>query len=758
MVPPVAGFMRDTVGCTAPNDKFVRIDAKTSVRSHADRKAIRLILSTRREEARMSKSKAVTLAAARVTAEPREGVRPLDVVGRASAVPVRVVGRPHRYRTRAGRATADAATEGSRPVAEQIIRRALAVLVLAVATMMFNPTPASAHALLVSSSPTDGADLLAAPPSVTLTFDEQVLPESARLTLYSAQGTVLARSDSGTRAMMVAGPSGTGPATTLITSMPPMGQGAFALDWQVQSADDLHVSRGSIVFGVELAVSRSAVDRTGELPAAGSSLLRWSDLVVLALMLGSLLLRVATLPRVHLDDADRARWMQTCGRVFHATAGAAIITSAAVLVDAAGDLRQVGRVLTSTPFGHFWSVHLAGLTCVFLLSRHPRRRTGRALTWLAALAAVIGLAAGSHVSSGVDRPAAATLLGVHLAVTCGWAGSVLLLAVTAFQVSFRRQLALVLRAFAAPAAVCVALTVITGVALGARQVASADALISSTYGRILLVKVALTGAAALLGLKSYLQFRPTTPAGPLPPSGDRREDRVGGAAVNKRFARRAAAEGLTMVLILGAAATLSLGSPPRGPAFAPSPHDAQTPIVSQVDGLLLTLDLSPNTLGQNWARVTIDDTRRPARARISDVTLAMTGPGGQIVPARPLARIADSDRWQLGDIPVTESGRWQIVLTAWRPGLAPAVWNRSWIAAGRPGGPVTPILSDQPWGGELNLLALFLTVCFLGGALRWVRISRRRGAPSGTELVESAMDRDGPETLEASQLHQRSTT
>lgn len=629
---------------------------------------------------------------------------------------------PHRYR-------------GLPEVSPRNIGRALAVGAVVIATMMANPAAASAHALLVSSSPVDGADLSTAPPSITLSFDEQVLPESARLTLYSGQGTVLGRSGSGsgTGTMALVGTAGVTPTSTLVMSMPPLGQGAFALDWQVQSADDLHVTSGSIVFGVGLAVNRSAVDRTGPLPPAGSSLVRWSDLLALALMLGSLLLCVLALPRASLVDAERARWMRACGRVFHAMAGAAIVTSAGVLLDAAGDLGHAGQILTSTAFGRFWSVHLAGLICVFLLSRNPRRRMSRAVIMVGLLAAVTGLAAGSHVGTGADRPAAATLLGLHLAVGCGWAGSVVLLAVAAFHVSFRRQLPLVLQAYAAPAAACVALVAITGIALGARQVASADALITSTYGRILLVKVALTATAAALGLRSYLQFRGFRRPGPRSAPDDIPDDRVIGTVVRRQFARRVAVDALTFVLILGSAASLSLGSPPRGPAFAPAQKNGQNQIVGQVDGLLLTLDLSPNTVGENWARVAIDDTRRPARAWITDVTLAMTSPSGRVVTARALSRIDSSNRWQLGSIPVTESGQWQLDLTVLRPGLAPTSWHRNWITAAPPAVAVPPILSDRPWGRTLDLLALLLTVCCIGGVVGRARIGQRRRIARSTD-------------------------
>lgn len=610
------------------------------------------------------------------------------------------------------------------------MRRIVAVVVLVLATMMFAANAASAHAVLVSSSPTDGADLPTAPTSMTLAFDEQVLPESAEMILYSGQGAVLARSGAGAHPLGIVGDLGTGPSARLTVSLPPLGAGAFALDWQVQSADDLHRSTGSIVFGVGQAVGPSAVDRVGPLPAAGGTLLRWLDLVALAFLLGALLLAAGTVPRSTMGERQRVRWLDDGRQVVHFSAGIGVIMAVAVLIDSAGDVGLVGHIVTSTAFGHLWLVHVAGLVGVFVLSRRPTSRMGRVLILSAVLAAIAGLAAGSHVGTGGDRPLAAALLGIHLAAGCGWAGAVVLLTVATIRSRLREQVIAVVKAFAVPAASCVAVVVTTGLALGARQVASADALIGSSYGRILIIKLVLVAAAGLLGFSTYVRFRQV----------HGRDDPV----PQRRFARRTVLEGSVLVLVLGAAAALSLSSPPRGPAFAPAVPTPQTQLVTEVDGLLLTLDFSPGSIGDNWVRVAVDDTRRPARAPITAVAVALHGPAGQSLPARALTRAGASNRWQLGGIGFDQTGAWRVTLSISRPGLANATWQPVWTAGSRQSGVPGQVLSDRPLAALLDALAALLGLGCAGAAL----VARRRrrcavgaGAPDGQSVEKELVSR-----------------
>ena len=65
---------------------------------------------------------------------------------------------------------------------------ALWVMLLSGALLTVGAAPASAHAYLESSSPTDGASLVAAPTSIELRFSEHVVPESTEVTVEDTHG------------------------------------------------------------------------------------------------------------------------------------------------------------------------------------------------------------------------------------------------------------------------------------------------------------------------------------------------------------------------------------------------------------------------------------------------------------------------------------------------------------------------------------------------------------------------------------------
>jgi methionine-rich copper-binding protein CopC len=60
-----------------------------------------------------------------------------------------------------------------------MIRRAVAVVLLAGIALIAGQGTADAHAILVQSSPAAGSTLATAPAAITLTFDESVLVRAA---------------------------------------------------------------------------------------------------------------------------------------------------------------------------------------------------------------------------------------------------------------------------------------------------------------------------------------------------------------------------------------------------------------------------------------------------------------------------------------------------------------------------------------------------------------------------------------------------
>jgi copper transport protein len=595
-----------------------------------------------------------------------------------------------------------------------ITRRVLGVALLAAVLLGGHAAPASAHAILTHSAPVDGSTLDRAPTSLTLQFDEEVLTSSAVVTLRSGDGVRLASTGTGSADLAVTGPDED---TTLTVELPSLERGTYGVTWQVQSADDLHLTSGTVVFGVGEVVAARPTDRAGPAPDAASAAVHWLDLLAVAALVGAALMAMVVLPRAGITRATRRRLTATCWQISGWAAAFGSVLGLLVMLDAAGGPAQVGTIVTVTAFGKLWVVREALLLAVASLVLVSLRRWGTlrgrlrpAVAVLAVGASLVALAGSSHLGSAAGRPAAVALLSLHLAAGAAWAGGVLILVVLvavcrADSHAWRTPL---FRAFGVPAAVCLALIVTTGIAVTGRQVASVDALLTTAYGRILLVKVALVGVAGLLGLATAWSLR-------LP-------DRV----LVLGSTRRTWAEVAILAAVLAAAAALSVGTPARGPAFAPAIGTAQPKLAAQLSDLFETLDVAPNRVGQSWLRVSVDQTRRPEPAVVSGVFATLVDPDGQSGPSRALVRSELANHWELPGVDLTAPGGWEIIIGVQRQGRPDVVWRVSWTVSGGPAGAVPAVVSDRPWASVLDGLAVSMLVLTLLAALVSSRVVRRR--------------------------------
>jgi len=599
---------------------------------------------------------------------------------------------------------------------------AMLVAILSVAQAPY----ASAHAFLLRSTPIDGSTLDSAPASMTLTFDEDILLLSGSVTLRAADGSVLLRTGppAGTSAVgSKAGPE-------LVVGLPALGKGAYSATWSVRSADDLHPTTGTVSFAIGQVYVPGAVNRAGPAPPVLSSALRWLDLTGIALMLGAILLMVSAIPRSQISPGQKAALQTILWRVLTVTAAAELLLGVPVVISSVG-VTDVLAAVTSTRPGKLWLLREAGLAATSVSSLLVIRRKGSArpptITTVALMVGSLAAIAGSsHVGIGSDRPFALLLLLVHLSFAGAWAGAVLLLLLLlALERAggVRLPALALLRSFGAPAACCVAVASVTGIALAARQVASVDAVLTTTYGQILIVKVLAVLSAGLLGLRTTIRLRRS------------RLSRV--ASLSHGIALESAA----LLLTLAAAGALSVSTPARGPAFAPSITAGTAVVSAQRDGLLESATLAPNTVGQSWLRVDVSQTRRPARAPVTGVTASFLGPESPWSATKALTRTEIANRWELGGVSLTAAGNWRLTITVQRAGLPHTVWQPSWIVASNQAGARKPLISDRPWESALNDTALVIALLALGVGSIAVWIAGRRRLTNEHERPTQSKER-----------------
>lgn len=612
------------------------------------------------------------------------------------------------------------------------LRAALGVLAGALVLLVLAGSPASAHANLLDSNPADGALLDRAPGELVLHMSESVELAGTTVVITDGHGGQIA---AGPVRLRRGSATGTEEPSTLTVPLPPLPTDTYRVAWATLSSDDLHPTRGVVVFGVRRAVAAASAP-TDPPPGAAESVARAVGFVGLSAALGALVL-LALLRRTGpaagpaLDGARRRlRVTQAVG------AGIAVAADTALLVaqsagSGTGTLATAVRLLGSG-YGARWWCHeaaiLALLAAAALGARRDRRpEPGRRLP----AAGVIAVVAAIGVTAGLlGHPASAGPLWVavdaaHQCAAWIWTGGVLAAAVALLGRSGeRRALAgLVLRRFSAVAVAGVLVLAMTGLLLAGHAVASVDALLFSAYGRVLLVKIGLAVLVGAAGLVNTVLLH---------------RKRAGGPAARPLVAV-VCAEAVLGALLLGSAATLGSASPPSGSAWqaGPAPSTLST---SQADDLVESVAVTPNTPdGANFVTAQIFDTRKPAPAPVSEVTITLRSADGVVVSgtARPGsngAYVLPTDR--LG------AGQWRITVAVGRLGLATAVSTTDWDVRGGPAHR-TPVVSLDPLAPVLWTVALGVLGLAVATALVW-SVRRRTGSrvpsPAATDPDEREPD------------------
>jgi copper transport protein len=551
----------------------------------------------------------------------------------------------------------------------------------------------------------------------------------------------------------------------LTVALPKLGKGTYGLVWRVLAEDDGHRTGGVVVFAVG-----GAAAAPGNIPAAASAgaagtaatpvgvLLRWLGLSALAGLVGCLAVagpvlgrvRAASVPEAVAAGTRLARRRLLAVAAGCAAAAAAIgVTTLAVegqrAAGAGGDRtlgQAVSGLLTGTRWGHLWLVReaaLVALVAVILgirsrLDAPPTRRStvlpASAAALVLALACVEAL--GSHsVALESARAAAVAAYSLHVLTALLWLGAlpalVLVLVPRVAGLPPREVVRACRGPFSALIVISVTVLVVTGLYGAGRQVPEPGQLLSTTYGRTLLLKTALLAVVGGLGVanSALLHGRRLDRRGRLVRAPD-------GAAPSRRLIIAEASVG---VVLLAAAGLLAETAPPRPAAPAVSAAKPQA-YDTTVGDLVVSVSATPNRPGVNGFTVLATSSRRPPPAPVDGVTLKLGRPGES--GTLPLHQIEPGRYFGTGQLdsagPITitavirRAGERLAVTMPWRvsPKAVPP-------AVARPEHRLAPYVN----GLALCVLLLALSV----GVQRVMRRRRRQpgtGSPAPAEILEDA--------------------
>jgi putative copper export protein/methionine-rich copper-binding protein CopC len=414
------------------------------------------------------------------------------------------------------------------------------------------PGHAPVHGALARSVPAKNARLTEAPRTLRLTFTER--PELAFTNLH------LLGPDS---VEVELGPLRLDSARTVVTDIRgPLVAGTYVVAWQMAGADG-HPVRGRYSFSVAanasgLAGSRPATDTLGRTSAPGnrsgpptgraprttpraatfdpgaplSVVIRWLGFTALLAILGVVAFRWAVLGviqrRGHVERAAAALTQVASTRAASLGAVACMVLAVAALarlvaesyaMHGALEGQLVASMLVATSWGRAWMLQVA-MVVVALVGFEVARR-GRAAGWAMALIAALALAftpaLSGHAASAPRLTALAIVSdGLHLIGAGGWLGSLLVVVVIGIPAALALQetergtaVADLVSAFSPTALGFAGLVAVTGVLAAWLHIGSLPALLSSAYGRVLLVKLAILSVAAGTGAFNWLRVRPT---------------------------------------------------------------------------------------------------------------------------------------------------------------------------------------------------------------------------------------------------------
>lgn len=358
--------------------------------------------------------------------------------------------------------------------------------------------PVAAHAVLARSSPNMNAALAQAPMEIRLWFTERVEPKFSRFELHDISGTTVKTPASEVDA---AHPE------QMFMKPGALPNGLYTVAWAVASAADGHHTEGSFAFTIGPAVTNQAATSVAASSVPlGDTVIHWFNLLAMALAIGS----IGFVCFVWQPFATE-EWPLVEGRfnkiiwfswlLLGLSGGLLLLLQTAAMVNVpllkAMLHPALLQVIQSTRFGKLWSARMelwlimGGV--LFLANQY------RQLRWLALLFGIVILLLNSlysHAAATQDVAVAVLSDWVHLIMTALWIGGLaqffsIINLIRRNRVSPTPSLSRLVGYFSNYARIAVAGLAVTGFYAAWLQVGTFSGLLTTLYGRALLIKLGL---------------------------------------------------------------------------------------------------------------------------------------------------------------------------------------------------------------------------------------------------------------------------
>ena len=518
-------------------------------------------------------------------------------------------------------------------------------LVIAVVLTALAAVPSAyAHAILQSSTPSNNSVTRTSPSSVSLQFNEAVETAFGSIRVYDCGG---GRVDSA----KITRPSKSSVAVRIDRRL---AKGTYTVTWRVISADS-HPVAGAFVFNVKKATAGGSCKQVfgAKTPGTVDALFKFMRALDFALILAVAGGAVALL-LVLRSAAPALR-----SRLYRVLAGLAIglVLVGALCIVLQGAVAggfglseafraDTVRSVLETRFGKafLWQMGIAAVVGALALfaSRSPRLEAFP----LFAILLLPTLSAAGHARTSGTLAYLADL--VHLTAASCWVGG-LAFTVLALVLAGDDRWPLASRAvprFSILAVVSVIALIAAGSLRGYEEVKAFHGLWDTTYGKLLLAKIALV--LPLLALGAY-NNRYAVP---------KLKRQVCSAVEQRRFLRAAGAELAIMAAIIGVTAVLVTEPPAKASVSAPKYATDTVPL----GPLELNYIVEPATTGPNTIHLYFFKPKSGFPAGVDDAKLSATLPERNLGPLRiPMQRIVPS-HYTTSTAVFPEPGDWQVTV------------------------------------------------------------------------------------------------
>ena len=523
------------------------------------------------------------------------------------------------------------------------MRRSLLVIAVVVAALAATPA-AFAHAILQESSPGNNSVVRTSPKTVSLRFNEAVETAFGSIRVYDCGG---GRVDSG----KIVRPRKD---TVAVQIDRTLARGTYTVTWRVISADS-HPVAGAFVFNVKKATPGASCKQVFGAKTPGTvealfKFVRGLDFALILLVVGGAIALAVVLRSA--SDALRSRLFRIlAGLAFGLVVAAALCIVLQGSVAGGFGLSEAFRWDTvhsvlQTRFGRafLWQIGLAIVVGALALVASRSRRL-ELLPLLALLLLPTISAAGHARTSG---PFALFLDVFHIAAASTWVGG-LAFTILALLLAGDDRWPLASRAvprFSILAVVSVATLIVAGSIRGYQEVKAFHGLWDTTYGQLLMAKIALVLPLLLLGLYNNRFAVP------------RLKKQIASVVEQRRFLRAAGTELAIMATIVGVTAVLVTEPPAKASVSAPKYATDTVPL----GPLEVNYIVEPAKAGPNTIHLYFFKPKSGFPASVDDAKLSATLPSQNLGPLRiPLTRIVPSHYTTSSGV-FPQPGDWQVTV------------------------------------------------------------------------------------------------